>query len=163
MHFSDHFLLVFTQTRRLKNYVVHTILLITCKLLDLILFEVDRIVPQQIFLEILKKKFFALAYCELFRIGEVTCSQDVIWARNVHLATNKDKLLIALYSSKRHGKESIPQVKIISWYHESKAAAGGVVPVNTDKIYFFQFTWATQYIKLRRHLVELQTTYLVYC
>ena len=49
------------------------------------------------------------------RVGEVTKSQHVLKAKNVHMATNQDKLLLVLYSSKTHGKGSRPQkIKITS-------------------------------------------------
>ena len=74
------------------------------------------IFPQQIFLQIsVSNKFFYFSLLWTFSICEVTYSQHVILVRNVHLATNKDKILIVLYSSEMHGKEVIPQqVKITS-------------------------------------------------
>ena len=51
----------------------------------------------------------------MMRIGEVTTSPHVARARNVHVATNKDKLLIILLTSKTHGKRNRPQkIKITS-------------------------------------------------
>ena len=43
------------------------------------------------------------------RVGELTESPHVLKARNVHIATNKDKLLLILYSSKTHDKSTRPQ------------------------------------------------------
>ena len=49
------------------------------------------------------------------RIGEVTSSPHVLKACNVHIATNKEKILLVLYSSKTHDKSSLPQeIKITS-------------------------------------------------
>ena len=51
----------------------------------------------------------------MMRVGEVTLSPHVPLAKNIHIATNKDKLLLVLYSSKTHGLWSRPQkIKITS-------------------------------------------------
>ena len=103
-----------TKAFRMQNDVVQTCLSIMCKLLELILFELNMVFHDQFYLRVMYKTYFATSYYGLFRIGEVTWSQHVILAKDVHLAENKDKLLIVLYSSKTHGKESLPQlVKII--------------------------------------------------
>ena len=48
-------------------------------------------------------------------MGELTKSQHVIKAKNVHLAENKEKLRLVLYSSKTHGKEShLQNIKIVA-------------------------------------------------
>ena len=43
-------------------------------------------------------------YYGMFRIGEVTLSDHVVKARDVHIALNKPKLLFVLHSSKTHTK-----------------------------------------------------------
>ena len=43
------------------------------------------------------------------RVGELTASQHVVKAKNVHMATNKNKLLLVLYSSKTHSTANRPQ------------------------------------------------------
>ena len=49
------------------------------------------------------------------RVGEVTKSPHVLKAKDVHIALNKDKILLVLYSSKTHNKELRPQkIKITS-------------------------------------------------
>ena len=57
----------------------------------------------------LYKAVFLLAYYGLMHIGEVTKSPHVLKAKGIHLATNKTKLLVVLYSSKTHNKASMPQ------------------------------------------------------
>ena len=42
-------------------------------------------------------------------MGEVTKSPHVLKAGDVHFTSSQDKMLIVLYSSKTHGKESRPQ------------------------------------------------------
>ena len=96
------------------NDIMTTKLPIQCKLMELILFEVERKfeADNQHFLNILYKTIITVSYYGLFRIGEVTRSptaNHTIKAKNVHVTTNKDKILIVLYTSKTHGVESVPQ------------------------------------------------------
>ena len=55
------------------------------------------------------KAIFSLAYYGLMRIGELTWSDHVMLAKDIHIATNRDRILIVLHSSKTHGRESRPQ------------------------------------------------------
>ena len=57
-------------------------------LLELILFEVDRLYDQQLYLSVLFKTIFALAYYGLIRIGEISDSGHAIRACNIQLAQN---------------------------------------------------------------------------
>ena len=62
---------------------------------------------------------FSLGYYGLFRIGELCVTGSVvnhtIKAHDIHLAHNKEKILVVLHSSKTHGLESRSQkVKITS-------------------------------------------------
>ena len=116
---NDNLVLVRTLVKacRLINDTVRTRLPIQRRLLEMILFEVQHYFSNgnQWHLEILYKTVFALSYYGLMRVGEVTKSPHVLRAQNVHIATNKDKMLLILYSSKTHGKESRPQkIKITS-------------------------------------------------
>ena len=104
-----------TKACRLENDRVYVCFPIQCSLLELMLFEVGRIYHDQAYLQKLYKAVFALSYYVMMRIGEITESPHVLLARNVHIATNKDKMLLILYSSKTHGLNSRPQkIKIMS-------------------------------------------------
>ena len=109
-----------TRSARLVNDSVRTRLPIGGGLLELILYEIQRKFrsTKQIYLECLYKAMFLLGYYGLLRVGELTktnIDSHTIKAKNVHMATNKDKLLIILYSSKTHSKANIPQkIKICS-------------------------------------------------
>ena len=109
-----------TKATRLINDHVRTRLPIQYGLLELILFETQRIfrAKNQIYLERLYKAIFILGYYGLMRAGEMLLTESsnhTIEARNVHLACNKEKLLIILYSSKTHSKAHLPQkIKISS-------------------------------------------------
>ena len=106
-----------TKACRLKNDVVYTRLPIQCGLLELIMFEIIRVhrLQNQPYLEAMYLAMFALGYYGLMCVGELTYSKHVVKAANVHLALNKDKLLIVLYSSKTHSEANRPQkIKIVS-------------------------------------------------
>ena len=129
---------------RSTNDVVRTKLPIQCKLLELILFEIDREfeMNNQHFLSVMYKTLFIISYYGLFRLGELTKSKNAdhtLKARNVHLATNKDKTLLILYSWKTHSKESAPQrIKIT-----------GVPDKRESKKFFCPFHLIKQYLDLR--------------
>ena len=100
-----------TQACRLKNDKVRCRLPIQKNLLEIILFELNRIdcLLNQVYLQTMYKAIFCLAYYGLMRIGELTESPHTLKARNIHVGTNKNKILIVLYSSKTHGPENYPQ------------------------------------------------------
>ena len=122
---------------RLVNDRVRTQLPIHNGLLDLLLFEVERIFDRQPYLETMYKVIFILAYYFLFRIGELTSGRHPIMAKNVHIGRNKNKMLFVLYSSKTHGYDQRPQKVKIS--------------VNTNyKVQFFcPFKISREYLALR--------------
>ena len=101
---------------KLVNDVIYTHFPIHFKLLEIILFEVGRILGgSQPFLECLYKAMFALSYYGLMRISEVTDGPHPIKAKDIHIADNKDKIKIILYSSKTHDVSQRPQeIKISS-------------------------------------------------
>ena len=107
----------------LRSYVVNDVvcthLPVSVKLLELMLFELNRIFSQQPYLRLLYQMFFSIAYYGLFRIGELAYSQHLVKACDVHVAKNKNKILMVLYSSKTHGIESRPK-KIKIQERESK-------------------------------------------
>ena len=98
---------------------------------------------KQPYLEILYKTMFALSFYGLLRIGEVTFSEHSILAKNVHIAINKRKIMLVLYSSKTHSKESRPQkVKI-----EANSVHKNFK--NSNTIYFCPFNLARKYLNIR--------------
>ena len=107
---------------RLVNDRVKTRLPIYCGFLELILFEVQRHFRDigQKYLEILYKALFALGYYGLMRVGELTFSDHVLKAKNTHIASNKEKILVVLYSSKTHHPGNIPQEIKITGKSSSK-------------------------------------------
>ena len=121
---KDDLVLLNTLTRacKLVNDHIRTRLPIQAGLLDLLLFELQRFFKgEQYYLEIMYKASFLTAYYGLMRIGELCHSNHALRAANLHLGENKEKILMVLYSSKTHGKESAPQkIKITSVNQERK-------------------------------------------
>ena len=68
----------------------------------------------QPYLEVLYKAILSLGYYGLFQIGElVSLEPHTIKAANIHVAKNKNKILVILFSSKTQTEDSYPQkVKI---------------------------------------------------
>ena len=133
-----------TKACKLKNDVVHTRLPIHCGLLELILFEIRRHFGKvnQPYLEALYLSLFALGYYGLMRVGELTLSPHVVKAANVHMAMNKDKILLVLYSSKTHDESNRPQkIKIVSNHSER---SGNYLHRN-----FCPFTLMRNYLRAR--------------
>lgn len=129
---------------RIINDRVTTRLPIHCGLLEMLLFEIQRMfsASNQYYLEIMYKTLFAIAYYGLMRVGEITMSQHVLKAKDVHIALNKDKLLLILYSSKTHGKESRPQKITITSNHNERSG-------NYVRRHFCPFKLMRHYMKLR--------------
>ena len=143
---DDQKVLLGTLTRacKLVNDRVCTRLPIQCSLLEIILFELERIFNRsgQYYIQLLYKTLFALAYYGLMRVGEVTLSDHVVKAKDVHAGRNKDNLLIILYSSKTHNQGMRPQkIKIISNRNER---SGQYV-----KRHFCPFQLTNEYFELR--------------
>ena len=108
-----------TSACKLVNDIVLTRLPIQCSLLEMILFELQRVFNQngQQYLQLLYKTLFALSYYGLMRACEVTqtTSGHVLNAKDISAAKDKEKILIVLYSSKTHTEGMRPQkIKITS-------------------------------------------------
>ena len=89
-----------TKACRLINDRISIRLPIHCGFFEMLLFELERYYSSraQDYLEWMYKALFVLCYYGLMRVGEVTMSPHVLKAKNVHMATNKDKLLLVLYT-----------------------------------------------------------------
>ena len=108
---NDGLVLLSSLTRacRLINDKVYTRMPIQLRLLDLLSFQIARSYRQQPYLKTLYQTMLMYSYYGLMRIGEITQSEHMVKAKNVHIGINKNKILIILYSSKTHGFESRPQ------------------------------------------------------
>ena len=140
---------------RIINDRVQTRFPIHYGLLEMILFELERIFDQQWYLEILYKTLFAISYYGLMRVSETTSSPHVLKAKDVHIATNKDKLLLILYSSKTHDKGNrLQKIKITSNKEEKSG--------NYIKHNFCLFHLMRQYIKIRGAYLQDNEQFFVF-
>ena len=129
---------------KLENDTVKTRLPIQKGLLEMLLFEIERkwgsYNNQQPYLVIMYQAIFSLAYYGMLRVGELSQGMHTVKACNIHVGSNKDKILIILYSSKTHGKESRPQrVKITALPTTEK----------NSKMNFCPFKIIIEYMKIR--------------
>lgn len=113
-------------------------------LLETILFEIQRMYGKQPYLETLYTSILLLGYYGLMRIGGMVKtdlpSDHAVHARNVHIALNKKKILLVLYSSKTHGKESRPQ--------KIKITAEEVQTVRVHTTFFCPFATIRAFLNL---------------
>ena len=93
---------------KMKNDKIEIRLPIRGNLLELLLFEIKRIYSSdpQPYLEKMYIAIFCLGYYGMMRIGELVRGDHTLKAPNIHVAHNKRKMMIVLYTSKTHGKES---------------------------------------------------------
>ena len=143
---------------KLENDQVKIRLPIQKGLLEMLLFEVRRYYSQnqvQPYLEALYTALFALAYYGMLRVGEVTWSPHTIKACDVHMGHNKDKMMLVLYTSKTHGKESRPQKIKVS-------AAGSTEGYHSDQRIFCPFKSVIKYMSLRGNFTDRKEPFFVY-
>ena len=135
---------------KLVNDHVVTRLQIRLKLLEILIFEIERAYQTQPYLETMYKAILLLGYYGLFRIGELTSGSHPICAPNVHIAQNKKKMLFILYSSKTHGKES----------HAQRVKITGIE--NKQSKFFCPFSISRQYLTLRGNYKSDDDPFFVY-
>ena len=136
-----------TSACKLKNDRVRTRLPIRKGLLSLMLKNLpDVIGHNQHYLIVLYRAMLLTAYYGLFRIGEITLSDHVIQVGNVHVGTNKKKLMFVLRSSKTHGLDKKPQIVKINATQISEQKLMRTPLINS----FCPFQAMDQYITLRR-------------
>ena len=144
-----------TRACKIVNDRVKTRLPIQCGLLELILFEIDRIHQNQPYLACLFKTLLAISYYGLMRAGEVTASPHVVKAKDVHMGLNKDKILIVLYTSKTHDRSNVPQkIRITS----NKSEKTG----NYAKRHFCPFQLMNEYLSARPEYLDDSEHFFVY-
>ena len=101
-----------TRACKIHNDRIHTKIPIRSKLLKLLLKTIGKMFGDQPYLSALYKAIFATAYYGLLRICEYaeTEAGHAVKACNVLIGTNKNKIMLILYTSKTHGHESKPQI-----------------------------------------------------
>ena len=147
---QDNLVLMYILMKACKivNDCVHHRRPISKNLLEIMLFELERMFFSQPYLEILYKTLFIIGYFGLFRVCELASdsnrdkSDHAVKARNVHVGQNKDKILFVLYTSKTHGRESLPQkIKI--------QASPLYARRNSHTRYFFPFQLFHKFCKIK--------------
>ena len=112
-----------TRACKLENDTVKTRLPIQKGMLYIILGSLSEVYQNQPYLMKLYRELFTTAYFGMMRVGELTASQHTLKAKDVHIGTNKDKLLFVLHSSKTHGKNKPPQTIKISKVNDYQSFA----------------------------------------
>ena len=98
-----------TKACRLENDVVKVRLPLQHKLLNMVIFEVEREFISDEYSRQLYKTLFLIGYSGMFRVGELTKGKHVIKVPNVHISHDNKKASIYLYSSKTLRQGSKPQ------------------------------------------------------
>ena len=135
---------------KIKNDLVKTRFPIRIGLLEIMLFEIDRIFANQPYLETLLKAYFAISYYGLFRVGELAAGDHQVKACDVHMAINKKKILVILHSSKTHSRGSLPQKVKITGRIDTKC-----------KRNFCPFELTNRYIEIRGDIESIEEAFFV--
>ena len=121
--------------------------------------ELTALYATQPYLLTLYRALFCTAYFGLLRIGEVTKSSHTLKAADVHIGTNKNKLLLILHSSKTHTKGDIPQmIKIASMPQTQKHAD----KVNWTNRGLCPFTFMKMYLEIRLSSLNIHEEFFVF-
>ena len=127
-----------TRACHLTNDQVTSRIPIRKDLLGLLLRSIDDLYltrnPQP-YLAAMYKALFATAYYGLFCIGEIAKGVHVVKAVDVHIATNKNKMIFVLHTSKTHGRGDKPQIIKISAITFNKENARAHCPFGLLRTY----------------------------
>ena len=152
---SQILLTALTHACKMKNARVTARLPISCGFMELILFELQRRFQDQPYLECLYKTLFAISYYGLMTVGEVTRSPHVLKAKDVHIARNKDKVLLVLHSSKTHSEKDRPQTIKITANQTEKSG-------RYTKRHFCPFNLMRSYLHIRGNYVHDTDPFFVF-
>ena len=125
-------------------------------LLEVILFELGRIFDSQPYLLILYRARFSLSYYGLFRVGELAKGDHPVKAKDINITLNKRKILLILWSSKMHSKESLPQKIKIS-------ELGAVNNQGTKSTaHFCPFKLASDFLRVHGHYSSINEQFFIF-
>ena len=143
-----------TSTCKKLHDVIYIRFPIHKNLLEMILFDLERMFSDQPYLEYMFKAFFILSYYDLFRPGELASGPHSVLASNVHIAKNKQKMMFILYTSKNHGFESRPQKIKITAVNNKAAILNRAVDLVSQQqnCYFCPFKISCEYLAIRGNL-----------
>ena len=118
---EDKFLLSsLTRACKLRNDEVSNRFPIHIGILRILLRKVHEIYHKQNYLLVMYRALFSTAYYSLFRVGELMSGSHPVLAKNVHIASNKRKMLFLLTSSKTHRPGDPPQMVKITGIKKGK-------------------------------------------
>ena len=144
-----------TQACKLNNDRINMKLPVHRNLLSILITSIHKLykAPQP-YLICLYLVLLLTMYYGLFHIGEVTYSQHVVKARNVHIGQNKDKLLFILLTSKTHNEGSKPQIiKINRVATQTKSE---------NDNHMCPFRALKAYIKVRKHYIHDNEQFFIF-
>ena len=124
-----------TKACKFTNDSVRTRLPIQKGVLNLLLDECRLLFATQPYLDILYRALFVSAYYGMLRVGEMAEGSHPIFARDVHIATNKKKILFILRTSKTHWTDSRPQKVKICGNENTEQIAENYCPFKTLQDY----------------------------
>ena len=156
-----------TKSCKIKNDIVKTRLPIQKGLLDLILFNIRKRYETQPYLEAMYTTGFLLFYHGLMRVGELAESPHSVKAINIHESKKLNKILLILYSSKTHGKDSLPQqIKILGKMTlEITDEHNDTTTVSIRKNFLGKFCpveWTRKYISMRQPIMQEDEQFLIF-
>ena len=148
-----------TRACKRNNDIVKTRLPIHISLLELMLFELERMWQgKQIYLESLYKTIICFGHYRLLRVGEMAQSPHVLKAKDVHIGVNKENILIVLHSSKTHSKGDAPQeIKLVSQRQDKLQ----LQRIRCNR-HFCPFAVAQNYLALRGNFTKPEEQFFVF-
>ena len=158
---NKYLLTSLTKACRWINDQVRTRLPIQMGVLEVIIKHVREYFITQPYLEILFSAVFASAYFGLLRVGEVTLSEHVILAKNVHVGENKRKIRFILRTSKTHWSDVKPQIVKIT-QKEKKNHGYQHYQHRSDPLRVCPFTILQKYLRNRPISLTLDEQFFVF-
>ena len=153
---EDKFLIsAMTKACCLRNDKIHHKFPIKRNLLHAMYDQLPNVFPDQMYLVVLYRAMFLMAYYVLLQICEITDTKSghALKAVDVHIGRNKNKILLILHSSKTHTKGSKPQlIKIEDSSCGTEGRNGKYCP----------FLALREYIRLRRSVRNEDEQFFVY-
>ena len=144
---------------RLKNDRIRVRLPIKKIFLEIILFEISRMFhgddkkgPQP-YLEKMYLSLLLLGYYGMMRTGELMKGEHTLRAKDIHIGFNKEKLLLILFTSKTHGRESQPQ--------EIKITANSPSKQQNER-FFCPFQTTRDYAQMRGNFTDDNEQFFVF-
>ena len=149
-----------TRACRWRNKKITNRLPIRKNLLKLMLLNLSELFHKQPYLECLYKTLFTTAYFGLFRVGELTQSEHVMKASDVHIGINKNKLKFVLHSSKTHWWDD--KLQVIKINASEYSATGNKLEVSKEKRTFCPFEIINDFMKIRKYRASEQEQFFIF-